>query len=58
VRTGLEASEWWRGCSGWVGVTPASNPSHGEGELGAPRLAQAPVRGEGRLGPKHRHGVG
>jgi hypothetical protein len=39
VRTGLEASEWWRGCSGWVGVTPVSNPSRGEGELGAPRLA-------------------
>jgi hypothetical protein len=48
-------SEWWRGHSGRVGVTPASNPNRGEGESGAPRLAQAVVRGEGRLGPRHRH---
>jgi hypothetical protein len=44
VRTGLGTREWQRGRSGWVEVTPASNPGHMEGESGAPRLAPARVR--------------
>lgn len=41
-----------------VGVTPVSNPDREEAESGAPRPAQASVRGEGRLGPRHGHGAG
>jgi hypothetical protein len=41
-----------------VRATLASNPGHGERELGVPRLVPAPVRGEGRLGPKHGHRAG
>lgn len=45
------------GASG-VEVTLASNPDHGEGESGAPMLAQALVRDGGHLEPKHGHKVG
>jgi hypothetical protein len=58
MRVELEASGWRRGCSGWVGVTPASNPDREEGESGASRLAQAPVRDGEHLEPKHRHMTG
>jgi hypothetical protein len=58
VRAGLEAGERWSGHFGQVSCTPTSNPECGEGWSGAPRPAQAPVRGVGRLGPKYRHGAG
>jgi hypothetical protein len=58
VRTGLEGGERRRGCSGWVGVTLASNPNHEEGESGGPRLAPAPVREGEHLELKREHRVG
>jgi hypothetical protein len=58
VRTGLEASKWWRGRSGRVGVTPASNPGRREGESGAPRLVRPHVRDGEHLEPKHKHEAG
>lgn len=58
MRTPLGASEWRRRCSGWVRVTPASNPDSGEGESGAPRPVRAPVWGEEYPGPMHGHGAG
>jgi hypothetical protein len=41
----VTGGEWMaKGCFGQVGATLASNPGRREGESGAPRLAQAPVR--------------
>jgi hypothetical protein len=57
MRTGSGTRERQRELSGWVGVTPARNPGHGEGKSGALRPGLAPVRGKRRLGPRHRHGA-
>lgn len=40
-----------------VGVTPASNLSHEEGESSAPSLARPLVRDGEHLEPKHGHGA-
>jgi hypothetical protein len=58
MRVMLEMGERWRGDSGRVGVTPASNPSHRERQSSVPRPTRAPVSGFGHLGPKTGTGWG
>jgi hypothetical protein len=57
MRAGLGMGEWWRGCSGRVKGTSASNPGRGEGRSSTPRPTWASVRGLGHLGPILVHGA-
>jgi hypothetical protein len=58
VRARLETGERWRGRSGRVEVTPASNPGRRERQSSAPRPTRAPVRGLGQPGPINKNGAG
>jgi hypothetical protein len=44
MRAGLETGERWRGCSGRVKDTPASNPGGEEGRSSTPMPTWAPMR--------------
>jgi hypothetical protein len=58
TRPGPETRERWRESSGWVEVTPASNPDRGEGQSGALRLRLASTRVGKCYGPTQRHDTG